>query len=298
MKHAFILQVHNFPEQLKEIVDLLYSPNHYFFINVDKKVDEMPFLRILKGYSNIYFMSGKERTNVNHAGFSQILCTLRLLEKAQSMNMDYFHSLSGQDFPCVDNKTFDNFFELCGNRSYMHYDSPKESKIWSRSKYPNRYRRYYAYDLPGRNYLLIKILIKILNRMFTVLPLRPELKNIAAGWSWFSWHKQVVNYVLKYLKDNPKFLKRFRFTACCDEVIFHTMLNNLDGELNIDKYNCLRFIEWHPHRTYKTLPLVLNQSEYSEIISSGSFFCRKIHPVESEKLKLMLKERILKMEVH
>ena len=131
--------------------------------------------------------------------------------------------------------------------------------------------------------------------MFTLLPLRSEIENVAAGWSWFSWHKQVVNYVLRYLKDNPKYLYRFKYTACCDEVIFHTLLNDLDGKLNIDKYNCLRFIEWHPHRPFKTLPLVLKESEYTEIINSGSFFCRKIHPVESKQLKLMLRERIAKM---
>ena len=296
MKHAFIIQVHNYPEQLKEIVDLLRSSNHYFFINVDKKVDDTPFLKGLADYPNVFFAEGKERTTVNHGGFSQILCTLRLLNKAASMGMDYYHSLSGQDFPCVDNNTFDTFFESCDNRSYMHYDSPEEAKIWSKGKYPNRYRRYYAFDIPGRNLILVKLLVKVLNRISRLLPRRPEIENVAAGWSWFSWHKQVVNYVLKYLKDNPEYLKRFKYTACCDEVIFHTMLNGLDGKLNIDKYNCLRFIEWHPHRSYKTLPLVLNESEYTEIINSKSFFCRKIHPVESEQLKLMLHKHIAQME--
>ena len=297
MKHAFIIQVHNYPEQLKEIVDLLRSPNHYFFINVDKKVDDAPFVKELSGYPNVFFAHGKERISVNHAGFSQILCTLRLLRKALSMDMDYYHSISGQDFPCVDNKTFDNFFETCGNRSYMHYDSPEEAKKWAKDKYPNRYRRYYAYDMPGRNHLLVKAIVKVLNKMFTLLPLRSEIENVAAGWSWFSWHKQVVNYVLRYLKDNPKYLYRFKYTACCDEVIFHTLLNGLDGKMNIDKYNCLRFIEWHPHRPFRTLPLVLKESEYTEIINSGSFFCRKIHPVESKQLKLMLLEHIAQLKM-
>ena len=292
MNHAFIIQVHNYPEQLKEIIDLLHAENHYFFINVDKKVDDHPFKEALKGYSNIFFTSGKERTNVNHAGFSQIRCTLRLLRMARSMNMDYYHSLSGQDFPCVNNKPFDDFFESCDSKSYMHYDSPEEAKAWAKDKYPNRYRRYYAYDMPGGNCKPVKIVIRVLNKFFSFLPQRSEINNVAAGWSWFSWHKQVVDYVLKYLNDTPKFLNRFKYTACCDEVIFHTMLNDLDKKLNIEKYNCLRFIEWHPHRAFKTLPLVLNQSEYKEIIDSGFFFCRKIHPTESQQLKLMLKEYI------
>lgn len=292
MKHAFIIQAHNYPEQLCEIVTLLSSENHYFFINIDKKVDDRPFRNALNGLKNIFFTEGKARTCVNHAGFSQILCTLRLLDMAYSMDMAYYHSLSGQDFPCVDNKTFDDFFGTCGNRSYMHYDSPEEAFVWSKSKYPNRYRRYYAYDMPGRNHIWVKAIVKILNSMFTMLPERPEIKNVAAGWSWFSWHKQVVGYVFDYLKSNPAFLLRFKYTACCDEVIFHTMLNGLEDKLNIEKYNCLRFIEWHPKRVYKKLPLVLKETEYEEIINSGSFFCRKIHPVESKQLKIMLKKHI------
>ena len=296
MKHAFIICVHRFPEQFKEIVDLLRSPNHYFFINVDKKVDDTPFREGIADYQNVfYFAEGKERTVVNHAGFSQIVCTLKLLEKAVSMDMDYYHSISGQDFPCVDNKTFDDFFEGCGNRSYMHYDSPEEAKMYSKS-YRTRFRRYTAFDMPGRNFYLVNLLVKALNRILCLLPRRPDIENVAVGWSWFSWHKQVVSYVLKYLKDNPEYLKRFKYTGCCDEVIFHTMLNGLEDKLNIDKYNALRFIEWHPHRPSKTLPLVLNESEYTEIIDSKSFFCRKIHPVESEQLKLMLRKHIAQLE--
>ena len=64
MNHAFIIQVHNYPEQLKEIIDLLHAENHYFFINVDKKVDDHPFKEALKGYSNIFsHLEKKEPTS-------------------------------------------------------------------------------------------------------------------------------------------------------------------------------------------------------------------------------------------
>lgn len=45
MKHAFLLQVHKYPEQVAEIVSLLSAPNHYFFINVDRKVNVAPFVK-------------------------------------------------------------------------------------------------------------------------------------------------------------------------------------------------------------------------------------------------------------
>lgn len=57
MKYAFIIQVHNYLEQFKEIVDLWRSPNH--FINVDKKVEDAPFVKELARYPNLFFLQGK-----------------------------------------------------------------------------------------------------------------------------------------------------------------------------------------------------------------------------------------------
>lgn len=38
MKHGFMIMAHGNFGQLKEIISSLAAPNHYFFINIDKKV--------------------------------------------------------------------------------------------------------------------------------------------------------------------------------------------------------------------------------------------------------------------
>lgn len=45
-------------------------------------------------------------------------------------------------------------------------------------------------------------------------------------------------------------------------------------------------------RKSKNAPLLLNEEEYSEIMESGAFFCRKVHPVISEKLILLLEGHV------
>ena len=50
MNHAFIIQVHTFPEQFGNIIKLLASPNHFFFINVDKKVKNIKIISKEKVY--------------------------------------------------------------------------------------------------------------------------------------------------------------------------------------------------------------------------------------------------------
>ena len=41
LKHAFLITAHAYPGQLRDIIDLLSAPNHYFFINVDRKAHNM-----------------------------------------------------------------------------------------------------------------------------------------------------------------------------------------------------------------------------------------------------------------
>lgn len=79
--HAFIIQVHKQPELFGRTVKKLTAPNHFFFINVDKKVNEVPFKQAVAGIENVTFLEGEDRTDVRWGGFSQVLCTQRLLSK-------------------------------------------------------------------------------------------------------------------------------------------------------------------------------------------------------------------------
>lgn len=82
LNHAFLIYAHAYPEQLKEIIGLLASPNHYCFINIDKKAKwAKVFIDENKSDYHI-FLEGNERMEVAHGGYSQIEVTLRLLHKA------------------------------------------------------------------------------------------------------------------------------------------------------------------------------------------------------------------------
>ncbi len=292
MNHAFIMQVHTFPEQFGNIVKLLASSNHFFFINVDKKVKDLsPFREAVKDIPNVFFL--QKRISVTHGGFSQIECTLSLLTMAlnNSVHMDYFHSLSGMDYPCLRNDEFDKIFED-STRSYMFFDSPEQVVQWRNEKYTERVDCFDFRDTISSNFLPIKAIRIIIGIIVSKLIKRNKIEHLYAGWSWFSWHRNVVEYVFDYLKRNPKYYQRFRYTWNTDELIFHTFLFDQAETLNIEKYNALRFIVWKPKREAKTLPLVLDEREYSEIVNSKAILCRKIHPKISHKLIKMLQQKI------
>ena len=295
MNHAFLIIAHNYPELLGETVKILQAPNHYFFINIDKKNNDTPFKESVRGLSNVFFTEDKDRVSVNWGGWSQISTEIKLLKFARSkQNLDYYHLISGQDFPCQSNFSFDEFFIKHNGESFMFFDKEEEAMAWRKNKYPDRYRLYHFNDLFFINEIISKILRRVLSICVnTFLPKRKEIDNIAGGWNWFSWHRSVANYILDFLNRNPDYIRRFHYTSCCDELFFHTILNDHTDKLRICRNDALRFIEWHPKRETKTLPLILNENEYDDIIKSKAFFCRKIKPGDSLELIQLLKRNVL-----
>lgn len=207
--------------------------------------------------------------------------------------IDYVHSISGQDYPTKSNYEFDAFFESHPGESYMKYDSSKEHAEWSktRGKYEQRYMLYHFNDVELTK--VEKLAVKVLSLIEHFHYIRRPVANVYAGWSWFSWHRNVVEFVLKYAEQHPDFMKRFHNTSCCDEIIFHTMLHPYLEMLKIHSDNALRYIDWHPRKEYHgTLPKILDESDYEKLINSGALFCRKVNEEHSGRLLDMLDGKI------
>lgn len=289
MIHAFLIIAHDSPDLLQRIIDRLEAPNHFVFVHYDKN-KQNPHLRIR--YGSCLF--GKERVRVTHGGFSILHAEFILLRHALNFheNIDYFHLISGHDYPCVSNTEFDDFFEEeAHGRSFMHYDSDEQHEMW-KEKIDRRVNVWHLRDIHCNRiitYTLEKMLNFVLSRKFD--------GELYAGWQWFSWHRSLVEWVLTYCDNHPEFLSRFRYTYCCDEVFFHTLLSHRIDSLNICKTNSLRYIDWFPQRAYKSLPLVLDERDYQSIIDSGCFFCRKVFIAESSVLLEKLDARAKKDNV-
>lgn len=202
------------------------------------------------------------------------------------IKMDYFHLISGHDYPCQSVQKFDSFFEMNNGKSFMHFDTEEQHEAW-KQRNEKRYSQWNLVDMKI-NRVVRKISLKLLNTYFVKrIPM-----ELYAGWNWFSWHRKVAEYCMNYLEEHPTYLESFRYSYCCDEVIFHTILHKHINALNIDKYNALRYIDWFPQREYTSLPLVLDERDYNEIKSNGSFFCRKVFLGKSDKLLDLLDKDI------
>lgn len=134
LRHAFLITAHKDPQLLLRIMELLSSPNHYFIVNIDRKMKEhKKWAKYISGIiPNCFFM----HRSVAHGGYSQVSTTIRMLQEASNFQPDYFHLISGQDFPCKSIYEFDRYFERHKGESYMLYDLQSQHAEWSVSKYP------------------------------------------------------------------------------------------------------------------------------------------------------------------
>ena len=295
MVHVFLITAHRDPKMLHRLLAAIEADNHYALVNIDCKSGSLkPFIPVGNN-RNVVFLDGKNRMSVQHGAYSQVKCTLRMLKKAliEYPDADYFHLMSGQDYMCVSPIEFDDFFKQNPTRSYMHYDSPEETELYRGNHWAKRVACWNLADIApsgDKTVLLVRNQIqKVMNRFFK----RKEIHNLWGGWNWFSWHRGVVEFVVDQTFSNPGYFRRFHFTRCCDELIFHTLLASHIGRLNIESDNALRFIEWHPKRSAPTnSPLLLEITEFEDIVKSKALICRKVDSVKSALLLNELDKRV------
>ncbi|OWV14312.1 beta-1,6-N-acetylglucosaminyltransferase [Fibrobacter sp. UWB5] len=109
MNHAFLMMVHDEPELALRIVNRLIAPNHFIFMHIDRKISKEHFNFSLKGLT---ILPNDSRVRVSWGGFSQVEAEFQLMKSALTcgINMDYFHLISGHDYPIVSNNLLDDFF--------------------------------------------------------------------------------------------------------------------------------------------------------------------------------------------
>lgn len=278
IQHAILIETHANVDLLNKVIKKMYAENHYFFVHVDKKTKNyQDFLKLTS--THVYFTD--KRYNVRWGSVDQIYATLELINKAKSIgvNFKYYHLISGQDYPVNNNEYFDSFFSKSTN-SFMELDdvSPIEPRyIYYHLNGIINVRSYWG-EKVNRYSIKLQKYLSSFHKIRKPLPLKPY-----KGSNWWSLHIDMVNYILSYIKQHPKYLKRFRYTSCCDEVFFHTLAFNSTLKNTIIKDD-LRYYDWH--RTYpkEKLPRVLKFDDYEKIINTNAMFCRKIDYKISNKL--------------
>lgn len=272
MKHAILILAHKEFQLLKHLVRY-FSRDCYVFIHIDKKSritrTEAESLKVYPQVCGIY-----REYDVHWGGFSMLEAELSLLNHALSeCDADYFHLISGQDYPIKPLSYFLKFFEERRGVSFIGYDSTPVHRWSMRAQW--RYLFFLPYDrVDARSHEKTKIqkwINQQLKCRFT-RPLPTQFPNLYKGSQWFSIIRTDAMLLDNYTYYSPSFFERLKYTFAPEETYVTTILANIS--IARVENNNLRFIRWCKENGSN--PSILGPEHFSSINESDALFARKM----------------------
>lgn len=262
---------HSSFELLKELIKALDSQENDIYIHLDAKIKEVDindYCRLLK-QSNIYIISN--RVNVSWGHVSLVEATLNLLEASIGNNYDYYHLLSGVDFPIKSNRFIQDFFNKNKGKEFVGFDNKG-----SHDKITDRIMYYHFINVKWiRNSKFWYIINNMLISIQKILHIHHHFPtdSYSGGSEWFS----ITDHLAKDLvKNRDFFLSHYKYTLIPDEIFLQTFIINNDkyskSLYNIeDEYlGSLRAIDWR-----RGNPYVWKDEDLDYLLKSPYLFARK-----------------------
>lgn len=283
MKKAYIIIAHENPSQVIRLIHKLNDDYSDFYVHIDGKSDISEFRGLGQFKEKVRLV---KREKVYWAGYSQVKAIINSLNEIGS-NKEYDYDsiilLSGQDYPIKSNHYINNFISQSPHKIFMEY-----FKLWDFTRYFDGGQRRIEDYFFGSN-LLQRAAAKSIN---TISKLTGRLRTLDkslipySGSSWWTIDMYTLGYILKYIAQNPSYLKFFKYSPHADEMFFQTILLNTDDErikstiMNDNK----RFIKWLPLAPH---PETLTVQNLDEIKKSEALFARKFKADDTEMYDLL-----------
>lgn len=290
MKQAILITAYKNFRHLVEIIHF-FDDNFHIYLHIDQKSEfSREQLLSLKSEPRVELVS--QRYKVNWGSLNHLQSILHLIDEAlKHRENNYFHLISGHDFPIKSKAKFLSYFEQNRNKEYMSFfNVPKPG--WADNEGMDRLEYYNFYDLlnakiPLHNHFIRKSVI--LQKKLNIRRNIPEgFPVLYGGSTWWSLSRPCLEYVMKYTKENRKILKRFKHTLCSEEFYFQTVVLNSPFAQRVVNDN-LRYIDWVARNGNN--PAVLDITDLPNLTRSNAFFARKFDfPVSSELFQKIKKE--------
>jgi hypothetical protein len=219
-----------------------------------------------------------------------LIAQLRLAQLAFHSGSDYFHTLTGQCRIVTSIPFFCDFFKEHAGKSFIEY-FPLPSPIWPGKGGLERIKFYQLYDLLDAKksetwFRRLNKHIIHLQRLFRINRLKHILGERIpfGGSSYWSLYKDAIQSIIT---DDSIKKRKFKHSFCSEEIMPHTIIQNIKAiEGNLINHS-LRFILWE--RANGEIPGILDEAQYLSIHSGirknpPILFARKFDAVISSKL--------------
>ena len=271
---AILISAYKDTDYLKRLINF-FDKDFEILVHLDKKSKIDP--QDIQINSNVHVF---KKYTINWGSINHLKAILFLLQETLRIdkNISYIHIISGGDIPVRKLSEFKKF----ENSNIIYMEHTKVIDLNS----PVINRRYkYGNRMPNKD--ARKRYVRLVNKIYE-LTHKPKsnigkfrYNQLYKGLIWLSIPKEVAMYVINYEKQN-NFLADLKYVTVPEELYFQTILENSYFKPYIASNN-LVFNDWSKPRN-GSLPAILDETDYDDIVHGPYFFARKIDKKISRKL--------------
>ena len=269
MKHAIMIMAHGNFNHLIHMVEY-FNHDCYVFIHIDLKSSisdkEMETLKKIPQVISVH-----KKYKIQWGGFSILKCEIFLLKEALTLcDADYFHLISGQDYPVRPLNCFLKFFEQKRGFDfiqYVHLPHPQ----WENNTFA-RFQYFYMYDFLHGNRKKVNQWVDFQKKHSIKRAIPNKFDHIYGNSQWFSITYESAKLLIEYTNSHTSFYRRMRMTFAPEEAYISTVLVNLKNKKYIFSNN-FRFILWK--FVNGNMPANLDSSHFFFLLRKEYIFARK-----------------------
>ncbi|MBW4591994.1 MAG: beta-1,6-N-acetylglucosaminyltransferase [Brasilonema angustatum HA4187-MV1] len=301
MRIAYIILAHKYPEQLVRLISKLNTDDVSFFIHIDKKTDKKIYHQVLtqlKDFPNVSFI---KRYNSEWGSFDIVRASLEGIKSIVETGtyFDYVIHLSGQDYLIKSNEQIKKFFQENKGREWIEYFplpcSKWEDEDGGLARVENWYIPWWKEEyflIPKKRDFESPINSLLNSLLILLLPKRPKLPegfDLYGGSQFWCLTGESIKWINDFIKQNPKFVNRFNYTYCTDELFYQTLLLNSPFQGKIINAS-LTYLEWPINAWH---PKIFSKNDFEKIRESEKLFARKFDMTKDPDILDMIDKMIL-----
>jgi hypothetical protein len=294
-KVLYLIASHTNPEQVLRLARTIRSnsPDSYILIHHDTASSELE-RSAFKSLEQVHIL--EHPISVKWGEFSLVEMELYCIDWlfTRSIQFDWLVFLSGQDYPIKPIVAIEQFLNTTDYDGFMEYFLATEPPLQPTQaglhwKQDTGFKRFFYqyYSLPGSTQfksLLFRLgrLINPLQSLMTLSVDRHSAKlgircktpfndifQCYAGSQWHTLSYRCIEYIHRFVQQNPAIVNHYRRTLIPDESFFQTILLN-QSSLNILNDN-KRYIAWNGSK-----PAILRTRDFDRLVHSDCHFARKL----------------------
>jgi hypothetical protein len=271
---CYLILCHKSPGQVIRLVKRLRSGSSFFVIHVDKRASPSVHAALASFSAETDDIILAPSVRCYWGQFGLVRATLNCIGEAVRSDRDFQYAmlLSGQDYPLRSVAEIHNFLERHHGLEFIEafpLDQPNRWTLQGGAYQAMNRVRYLTVSFRSR-----LAHIKIARRF-------PNGWNPYGGSQWWCLTRECLQYIQKYIRNNPSFLRFFRFVFIPDETMFQSLVANSPFAKSVYG-DALRYTDWeNPNPHY---PRTLDVSDLDRLKISSCLIGRKFDLVQSVDL--------------